>query len=206
MNRKVAILGTIATMVMLFASSVLAASTSMEAALNTYGGPIYSGAPNLAATAALLKAGGGAEHFTIQAALVSMLGEKAVNGEVAKLTKQYGKQKVNDFFKGFNFAVHDSIKSGTVAGKELPTAPADLHGVKLAKALVSAGTAPDHVFWSGLILDHALSHDVHNQVMADIDIKYGGPFDKNLHAITNQAMYDVAQALGMKDVKLASLH
>ncbi len=35
---------------------------------------------------------------------------------------------------------------------------------------------------------------------------FGHDADKNTHKILNQAMYDVAQALGKKDVKLASLH
>jgi hypothetical protein len=34
----------------------------------------------------------------------------------------------------------------------------------------------------------------------------GHAADESTHKILNQAMYDVAQALGMKDVKLASLH
>jgi hypothetical protein len=42
--------------------------------------------------------------------------------------------------------------------------------------------------------------------MADVDAKFGHANDENTHKILNQAMYDVAQALKMKDVKLASLH
>jgi hypothetical protein len=42
--------------------------------------------------------------------------------------------------------------------------------------------------------------------MVDIDTKAGHGVDETTHRILNQAMYDVAQALGMKDVKLASLH
>jgi len=42
--------------------------------------------------------------------------------------------------------------------------------------------------------------------MADIEAKSNRDADQNVHRILNQAMYDVAQALGMKDVKLASLH
>ena len=42
--------------------------------------------------------------------------------------------------------------------------------------------------------------------MVDIDVKYGHGADKNTHKILNQAMYDVAQALGERQVKLASLH
>ncbi|MGH8280097.1 MAG: hypothetical protein ACRETQ_11130 [Gammaproteobacteria bacterium] len=42
--------------------------------------------------------------------------------------------------------------------------------------------------------------------MDDTDAKYGSTYDANYHVITNQAFYDVAQALGDKSVKLASVH
>ncbi|HET7371713.1 MAG TPA: hypothetical protein VFK45_12855, partial [Gammaproteobacteria bacterium] len=72
---------------MLFSAAGFAADT-----INMFGGPAYMGAPNLELTAALIKAGGGAEHFSTARALTSMVGEKIVNAEVAKLSKQYGKQ------------------------------------------------------------------------------------------------------------------
>jgi hypothetical protein len=192
-----------------FGGAALAAGNPPQAqahAMNWFGGPVYNGAPALAATAALVEAGGGAEHFTFPNALVSMLGEKTVNAEVAKLTKQYGKKDVDGFLDGMTFAVHDGLKRATAAGVKLPAAPADLKGAVLAKALVDAGTAPDHTFWAGYLFDKALSHPIHNQVMVDIDVKYGHGADKNTHKILNQAMYDVAQALGERQVKLASLH
>lgn len=171
-----------------------------------FGGPVYSGAPALGVTAALVKAGGGAQHFTIQKALVSMLGARTVNSEVGKLQREYGKKNVVNWLNGFNFAVADALKRATAAGVRLPQPPANLHGVKLAETLVNAGTASNDVFWAGLLFDHALSHKIHYQVMDDIEAKYSVPYDMNLHRITNQAMYDVAHALGKKDVKLASLH
>ncbi|HEX7338504.1 MAG TPA: hypothetical protein VF271_01070 [Rhodanobacteraceae bacterium] len=193
------------------ASTAMASSSSMAmggqtAATNWFGGPIYNGAPNLAATAALIKAGGGAKDFSFAKALVSMLGEKTVNAEVAKLTQQYGKADVDGFIKGMDFAVHDAIKRATAAGVKLPEPPADLTGAALAKGLVQAGTTPDGTFWAGYMFDRAISHKLHNQVMADIDAGPGHAADSNTHKILNQAMYDVAQALGMKDVKLASFH
>jgi len=42
--------------------------------------------------------------------------------------------------------------------------------------------------------------------MADINANVSYEADKITHKIFNQAMYDVAQALGMNDVKLAELH
>lgn len=180
-------------------------STYGTATSNWFGGPIYNGQPALAATAALVKAGGGAENFSFATALVSMLGQKTVNAEVAKLTKQYGKKNVDDFINGMTFAVKDGLKRATEQGVKLPAAPADLTGTKLASTLVQAGTV-DGTFWAGYLFDKALSHPLHVAVMADIDSKSGHAADENTHKILNQAMYDVAQALGDKSVKLASLH
>lgn len=173
---------------------------------NMFGGPIYSGAPALNVTAALVKAGGGAENFSFAKALVSMLGEKTVNAEVAKLTKEYGQEQVHTFITGMDYAVKDGLKRATEAGVKLPAAPADLHGVALARTLVTAGTAPDGVWWSGYLFDHALSHDLHNQVMEDINTNVSTQADQTTHKILNRAMYDVAHALGHRHVKLATLH
>lgn len=183
-----------------------AAAVPAAGPMNMFGGPVYDGEPALAATAALIAAGGGAEHFSFQAALVSMLGAETVNGEVAKLTQQYGAEAVTGFIGGMDFAVKDAIKIVTEKGITLPPAPPELHGVELAKALVTAGTAPDGVFWSGYLFDKALSHEIHNQVMEHINQQVGTPADLLTHKILNQAMFDVAHALGMNDVKLATLH
>lgn len=53
------------------------------------------------------------------------------------------------------------------------------------------------------MFDHAVSHGIHVQLMNDADVKYGSRWDANAHAITNQAFYDVARALGHKNVKLS---
>lgn len=172
---------------------------------NWFGGPVYNGKPDLAATAALVKAGGGADNFDFSKALVAMLGQETVNKEVDKLNQQYGAEQVKTYLSGMTVVVKDALKEATAQGIKLPR-PANLHGKDLAKAVVKAGTAPDGTFWSGYLFDHTVSHDIHNKVMADIDAKQGMDVDATTHRIDNQAMYDVAQALGMKDVKLASFH
>lgn len=214
--KRYVLLGTAAAVAFLFAASAMAASGSgdmqhsmankHQQTMNWYGGPAYLGPPSLKATAALVKAGGGAENFSFSQALVSMLGEKTVNAEVAKLTKQYGKKNVQGFIKGMNYAVNDALKRATEQGIKLPEAPANLKGTTLAKALVKAGTDKDGTFWAGLMFDHAISHKLHNQVMTDINQNVSGYADMNTHRILNQAMYDVGHALDMKHVKLASLH
>lgn len=179
---------------------------NQQAGNNWFGGPVYNGEPDLKTTAALVKAGGGADNFDFSKALVAMLGEKTVNAEVEKLTGQYGKEDVDDFINGMTFAVKDALKRATEQGIKLPDPPKDLTGTKLASELVKLGTAPDGTFWAGYMFDQTISHALHNEVMADIDAKSGQQSDANTHKILNQAMYDVAQALGHKDVKLASFH
>lgn len=194
-------------MTVITAATLLFAGTALaQSPQNWYGGPVYDGDPALAVTAALVKAGGGAADFSFATALVSMLGEETVNAEVAKLNKQYGEQAVQDFLNGMTYAVKTGLKEATAAGVVLPEAPADLTGTKLASTLVTAGTAADGTFWSGLLFDQALSHELHNKVMIDININKSETLDNIVHKVLNQAMYDVAQALDMKDVKLASLH
>lgn len=176
--------------------------------INMFGGPAYLGAPNLELTAALVKAGGGAGNFSTAQALTAMLGAKTVQAEVAKLTEQYGKTAVQNWLAGTDAVVASALQHATEMGISLPPAPAGLTGADLAVALVQAGTAPDGTFWSGRFYDTLVSHDIHNRVMAEVNANpdLGYMFDKNVHKISNQAFYDVAQALGHESVKLASLH
>jgi hypothetical protein len=172
-----------------------------------FGGPVYNGPPALDVTAALVQAGGGAAQYSTAAALVSMLGKPTVDAEVAKLTKQYGADMVTQWLKTFDFAVDDSLKIATAAGIKLP-APAPLQGKALAEGLVKAGVDSQGYFQIELLLDKAVSHKIHVQVMNDIDKApgFGKKADLDYHLISNQAFYDVAQALGLTSVKLAPLH
>ncbi|MGH8427606.1 MAG: hypothetical protein ACRES7_06460 [Gammaproteobacteria bacterium] len=219
MNRHLTKLAAFGTAAMLFAGTALAAgstpktqtnstsatTSSQPAAMNRYGGPVYNGAPALGVTVALVAAGGGPSKFSLVTALDSMLGKKTVAAEVAKLTKQYGKQSVDKWVEVVNFYIADTLKIVKAKGIKLPPA-APLSGTELARALVKAGTTPDGTFWAGYLFDNAVSHPIHNQLMDDTDAKFGAKWDANAHMVTNQAFYDVAHALGMKDVKLASLH
>lgn len=176
--------------------------------MSRYGGPIYSGAPALAVTAALVAAGGGPAHFSTAAALTSMLGKATVTAEVKKLSAQYGAKNVGQWLKTFDFAVGDALKIATAKGVKLPAADPKMTGKALATTLVTAGTAPDGTFQIEFLLDKAVSHPIHVQVMNDIDANaaYGKKVDLQYHQIANQAFYDVAQALGAKSVKLSPLH
>lgn len=175
--------------------------------MSRYGGPIYTGAPALTVTASLVAAGGGPVKFSTATALTAMLGKATVDAEVAKLTKQYGAAATAAWLKTFDFAVTDALKVATAKGVKLPAPDPKLTGKALATTLVKAGTAPDGTFQIEYLLDKAVSHAIHVQVMNDIDAAagYGKKADLQYHEISNQAFYDVAEALGMS-VKLAPLH
>ena len=166
-------------------------------------GPVYTGAPDLNATVSLIKAGGGPTNFSIAKALTAMVGPELVTAEVGKLTKQYGKADVGNWITVFNYAVEESAATAMSAHVKLPAG--SLHGKALAADLVKDG-AGDGTFWTGTMLDHAVTHGIHESTMAAIDAKYGTKLDGNYHKITDQAMYDLAQALGATSVKLASYH
>lgn len=172
-----------------------------------FGGPVYSGAPALGVTAALVMAGGGPAKFSTAAALTKMLGAATVTAEVGKLSKQYGAPAVTQWLKTFDFAVDDSLKIATAKGIKLPAADPKMTGAKLASTLVTAGTDTDGVFQIEFLLDKAVSHGIHVQVMNDIDKApgFGKKVDLDYHTISNQAFYDVGEALKLP-VKLAPLH
>jgi hypothetical protein len=190
--------------VMLVTVALTVAGTTAASAYGRYGGSDYMGEPALTVTASLVKAGGGPQNFSIAKALTSMVGPKLVTAEVKKLTDQYGKAKVDSWITVFDFAVKDALRIATEAGVKLPKA--NLKGKKLAATLVSAGTEKDGSFNVELLLDKAVTHKIHEQVMDNIDKKYGPDADADYHRISNQAMYDLGQALGAKSVKLSAFH
>jgi len=211
-SRFVAALGAVAILGAGSAALAAGTDTGQDTTVNgemhgRFGGPVYNGPPALDVTAALVNAGGGAANYSTAAALVSMVGKPTVDAEVAKLSKQYGADAVNLWLKTFDFAVDDSLKIATAAGIKLP-APAPLEGKALAEALVKAGTDSQGYFQIELLLDKAVSHKIHVQVMNDIDANpsLGKKADLQYHEISNQAFYDVAQALGLTSVKLAPVH
>jgi hypothetical protein len=166
-------------------------------------GAIYAGAPDLQIASSLVAAGGAPGAFSIVAALTAMAGPAVATAEVQKLTQQYGQRRVASYVIVQNFAVDDAVRVATAAGVTFPAAT--LTGAALAKQVVTAGLI-DGTYYEGFMLDHVVSNKVHEVVMMDIDAKYGTVADANYHLISNQAHYDLAQALGATTVKLAAYH
>jgi hypothetical protein len=155
---------------------------------------VYTGAPALAVTLSMIEAGGGPKHFSTANLLKTLTG-RLFSAEVAKLTRQYGKGQVAQFLKTFNFVVADSLRIVTAKKIALPSrpSPSPHDGAALAGALWAAGQTGQG-FNVEVMLDRAVSHPIHLQVMTDIDARYGIAADAQYHAILTTAMHDLAAA------------
>ena len=155
---------------------------------------VYTGAPALAVTLSMVEAGGGPKDFST-ATLLKRLTGPLFDAEVAKLTKQYGKEQVGQFLTTFDFVVNDSLRIVMMKKVALPSHPSPdpMDGKALAAALWSAGQTGEG-FNVEVMLDRAVSHPIHVQVMKDIDAKYGLGVDAQYHAILTTAMKDLAGA------------
>ena len=161
-----------------------------------FSGPgVYTGPPALPVTLSMIIAGGGPAHFD-SVKLVKVLAGKNFNAEVAKLTKQYGKTKVGNFLTVFNYVVSDSLRIVTAAKVKLPSKPNPnpSDGKALAAALWNAGVMPNGGWSVEVMLDRAVSHPVHVQVMKDIDAKFGIGKDADYHVVLATAMHDLKAA------------
>ena len=189
------------------AQSSMSAMGGMEHGMpeGTMGGDgvAYTGAPDLQAAVSLVVAGGPIGHFSIATAITNLAGAATAKAEVAKLIKQYGAAKATSYITVQNWAVDDAVKRATAAGVKFP-APA-LKGSALAVRITKLGLQ-NGTYYEGVMLDHILSHVVHEQVMVDIDAKFGAAADGNYHRVADQAHVDLAHALGATSVKLAAYH
>lgn len=162
-----------------------------------FSGPgVYTGPPALPVTLSMIIAGGGPSNFQTVTLVQTLAGSKA-NAEVASLKAKFGADKVTHFVTIFPFVVSDALKIAKAKGVALPSTPNPdpKDGKALAKALWDAGQT-GHSFNVEVMLDRAVSHGIHDQVMTDIDAKYGVAQDADYHAVLNQAMHDLATVYG----------
>jgi hypothetical protein len=160
-----------------------------------FSGPgVYTGKPALPVTLSMVIAGGGPADFQATK-LVGVLAGPLTNAEVAKLNTQFGPDKVKSFLTTFNFVVADTLRLVKVNHITLPTTPNPdpTDGKALSAALWGAGQTGQG-FNVEVMLDRAVSHPLHVQVMKDIDARYGLAADATYHAVLTAAMHDLATA------------
>lgn len=159
---------------------------------------VYTGQPALPVTLSMIVAGGGPSDFNSLTLVKTLAGPKT-DAEVASLKQKFGDEKVANFLKVFNFVISDSLTIVKAKKITLPTKPSPdpKDGKALSEALWDAGQTGNG-FNVEVMLDRAVSHPIHDQVMTDIDKKYGIGADADYHAVLNQAMHDLATVYGFK--------
>jgi hypothetical protein len=166
-----------------------------------------AGSPSLDITSALWQAGGGMENFSMKAALVSMLGQRGADDEIARLEHRYDTGQVQKWLKGSDWLMHEGLTQLRNTGTDLPEPSSDLTGAKLAAALVDAGIAPgDTRFSTDFYYDHLFSHGVNKVMETEMDRKFSARYAKTVFTINDQAMYDVSQQIQTRSDTLAKLH
>lgn len=200
LNRTLGILALMAAMVApVWAKAPQQAQPNIVFLASRFSGPgVYTGKPALPVTLSMIVAGGGPAHFSSLQLVKTLAGAKT-SAEVAKLNKQYGEARIKQFLATFNFVVSDAL---VIAGRNhvgLPKVPNPnpKDGKALATALWGAGQT-GRSFNVEVMLDRAVSHPIHVQVMNDIDKKYGIAADADYHAILTTAMNDLASAYRLK--------
>jgi hypothetical protein len=180
------------------AGLILAGGGALAQSTARFGGSVYSGAPDLPLTLSMVMAGGGPSNFHTTT-LVGVLAGKDADAEVAKLTKQYGEENVKAYLTTFDFVVNDALKRATEAGVKFPSAPSPdpKDGKALTVALYKAGIDPSTGFNVEYMLDHLVSHPIHDQVMDDIDAKYGKTADGIYHSVTLVVFQDLKKAYNL---------
>jgi len=166
-----------------------------------FSGPgVYTGQPALPVTLSMVIAGGGPKNFQTVTLVKALAGAKA-DAEVAALTTKFGAAKVKNFVTIFPFVVSDSLAIAKAKGVALPATPNPdpTNGEALAGALWAAGQTGNG-FNVEVMLDRAVSHGIHEQVMKDIDAKYGLAGDADYHAVLTQAMMDLAAVYKFDDM------
>lgn len=161
-----------------------------------FGGPgVYTGAPALGVTLAVVEAGGGPKDYKTVTLLQTLAGS-AFKPEVAKLTKTYGAGEVTQFLKTFDFIIADALHYVTVKHIALPAQPAvdPKNGEALAGALWGASSIGGGKHSVEVGLDHLVGHALHVQIMNDVDKKFGRAADAQYHVILGTALGDLAAA------------
>ncbi len=159
---------------------------------------VYRGFPHLHFTVAVVDAGGGATHFDAHRLLATLAGADA-SAENAKLIKQFGAARMAAFYSVFTFAVDDAVKHAHNMLIPLPKSPHPdpKDGRALATALYGAGMTPAGRYDVGYMLEELMSHQIHHNIMGDMDKKFTPSVNADFHVILTAAMHDLRHEYGI---------
>ena len=178
--------------------AALAAAIAFFAAGTVARAEIYHGFPHLHLTVAVVDAGGGASNFDSRR-LVSVLAGARAPAERAKLVAEYGPSRVDAFYDVFTFAVDDAVKRAHNMLIPLPKSPHPdpSNSQAMATALYDAGVTPSGKWDVGYMLEVLMSHQIHHDIMGDMDRKFTPPVNADFHVILTTVMHDMKNQYGI---------
>lgn len=155
---------------------------------------IYHGFPHLHLMVAVVAAGGGFKHFEARQLVTALAGSDA-DAENASLVKRFGTERVDSFYRVFTYAVNDATKKAHNMLIPIPKSgqpdPAD--GPAVAAALYGAGTPPGKRFDVGYMLEAIMSHQIHHNIMGDMDRTFTPAANADFHVILTAVMHDLSR-------------
>ncbi len=159
---------------------------------------VYHGFPHLHLTMAVVDAGGGAGRFDSHRLMQRLAGSQAAS-ENDKLIRQYGAARVASFYDVFTFAVDDALKKAHNMLIPLPRTaqPDPAASSALASALYHAGMTPNGRYDVGYMLEVLMSHQIHHDIMGDMDKHFTPAVNADFHVILTTAMHDVGREYGV---------
>jgi hypothetical protein len=183
---------------MKFVSRALLAALCLTLSSAVAGAAVYRGFPHLHLTMAVVDAGGGSGDFDARR-LVDRLAGPGAAAENAKIVRQYGRVRIASFYAVFTFAVDDALKKAHNMMIPLPRSaqpnPAD--GPALSSALYHAGMTQAGRYDVGYMLEMLMSHQIHHDIMGDMDRKFSPPVNADFHIILTSVMHDVGRQYGL---------
>jgi hypothetical protein len=151
-------------------------------------------AANLALSVSMNLAGGGPDKFSTDKLIGALFGKQKA-AELAKLRRQLGSATVSTFFAVSDFAVPDAMSLVQKNNMTLPDdpVPAPDNTKALTAALYRAGSSGG-TFSVDAMLDNMLSQPVRDQLVADIDKKFGVHGRASYYAVLTQLGSDLHSA------------
>lgn len=178
----------------LAATILLVLGSATVHAQNAGFAPAYSNSKSLGALGELMSAGKGPYAFSIESALSALGGYQFARDEVNALRHRFGQAKLSEWEDMFRFAMSDTSLQAKVDTGSLPHFD-PYTGLIIGKRIVDAGRVSKDGFDIDTLLGESVSPEIHAQVAADIDSKYGDGSYDDFKTITDRAMNDLAQDL-----------
>ncbi|HXP92840.1 MAG TPA: hypothetical protein VN905_05170 [Candidatus Binatia bacterium] len=171
---------------------VVLGAAIMALSLSAISSAASAGTPNLALSVSMNLAGGGPDKFSTNRLMSGLFGHQKV-AELASLRKKFGLSSMSSFFHVSDFAVPDAMKIVQQKNMTLPDdpSPPPENTKALAAALYRTSLNSSGKVQAETLLDNLLSRPVRDQLITDIDAKFGAGARTSYFAVLTQLVSDL---------------